>query len=118
MARTTLAINDIVMGGLFVGSGTGEVAADVANGNDFVNDGNVFLHVRNTDSVTRWLSLKCPLTFDGNPVSDYAANIAAGGEELIGPFPLSVFQQSNGRVNFDGTSALLAIKAYRIPVAG
>jgi hypothetical protein len=118
MARTTVPVVDLTMAGISVGSGTGETDGDVANGMDFVNDGNVFLHVRNTDATSKNVGLKCPLLIDGNAVADFTSAVSSGAEELIGPFPVSVMQQSNGRVNFDVNSTLLKIKAYRLPITG
>lgn len=118
MARINIPLIDVTMSGASVGSGTGEVQNDGVSGLGFVNDGNVFLHVRNPDTAGHLVGFRCPLLIDGQAVSQYNNSISAGAEELVGPFPPRLFNQSDGSVWIEVDSNLLMFKAYRIPKVG
>jgi hypothetical protein len=65
------------------------------------NDGRIFLDVRNT-GVTMTVTVQTPGQVAGLNVAEYVATIAATtGVHLIGPFPPSAFNQSDGSVNVD-----------------
>lgn len=113
MARTTATVQDMGLGALQLLT---EVAADQANGNDFVNDGNTILVVSNEDGSTastvtvgvntdrygrtKTLSLSCP----------------AGRVLVAGPFAPEVFNTSAGKVNVDFSSGTnVKFAAMRLP---
>lgn len=68
-------------------------SADAA-GDEFVNDGRTFLHVKNGGAssidVTIDSKQQCSFGFD----HDITVSVPAGGERLIGPFPTSRFNDS------------------------
>jgi len=116
VARTTVPLNVLSTAGLSVGSGTGETTGDTVNGHDFDNNGDVFIHVRNADGASAHnITWKCPLSLDGTPVADVVVSVGASANPLFGPFPGRLYNQANGRVNFDVDSAQLFIKAYVLP---
>lgn len=120
MARTTLSA---VVSPAF-GDGVADTSAeavDNANGNDFANDGKTVMVVENGSggSLTVTLSLPAgPKT--ANEAITKTLAVADGKEAHFGPFQLSLYNQSNGRVNVDwstGTSVTAAIiQQTRTPV--
>ena len=80
-------------------------AAASGGGDDFANDGDVFLHVKNggAGSVTVNInSVPANASVQGIgtiPVPDPAIAVANGTEKLIGPFPPSRFNNSTGKVS-------------------
>ncbi len=74
------------------------VAAAVG-GDDFVNSGKNFLVVKNGGASSIDVTIDsvalCSYGFDHNLV----VPVAASGEEWIGPFPKSRFNDENGKVN-------------------
>jgi hypothetical protein len=73
-------------------------AADSA-GDTFVNGGKTYLHVKNGDTASHTVTINsikpCNYGFD----HDASVSVAAGGEELIGPFHSVRFNDQNKKVN-------------------
>ena len=75
------------------------------------NDGNVFLHVKTTGLI-KSLTIKTPGTVYGLAIAELVVSIpATTGDKMIGPFPPSVFNQSDGSIHFDVDSETLTTVA-------
>jgi len=95
------------------------VAAAVA-GDDFVNDGKQFVHIKNddVDAMNVTIATQPPLCGDGLPVDDVVINIPAAEERLIGGFPFEIYndtQASGGKVSLtydDNTLVTIGVFEY------
>lgn len=115
MARTNLTVVIPSTSGLDISTGA-DTAGDVANGNEFDNDGSVLVKVRNADGAAAHnFSVACPLLIDGNAVASVSASVPLSTTRFFGPFPTSVYNQDNGRAGINVDSAQLFIKCIRIP---
>lgn len=112
MPRTALTVQQISTGGLT----PSYVAADQVNGMEFVNDGDTFLHVKNTNASQRTVTVTTPRTVDGLAIADPAIVVpATTGDKMIGPFPPATFNQAGGLVYVDfDASAGVTIAAIRL----
>lgn len=116
MARTLITATVTSTAGNFLHVGS-DTAGDVANGNEFDNDGDVFLAVRNADGATpHFISFACPKIIDGQAVTNFTpASIAANAIRWFGPFRTSLYNQANGRVGFNVDDAQIFVQVIRIP---
>ena len=93
--RATLTVIDCVRSGV-----TNTVTAAIAEGAKFANDGQTFLYCLDTggDAV---LTIKTPGTIDGLAIAEMTVTVTADATagELIGPFPPSIYNQSDGTVH-------------------
>ncbi len=82
MAFVTITKQDIVRSGL-------EATYEAANagGNQFVNHGTEFIHVKNGGGSSCTATLQTTITVDGAYVVNKTVVIPIGEERLIGPFP-------------------------------
>lgn len=71
-------------------------------GDSFPNTGQEILHVENTDAGSHTVTVDSPGTcsfgVSANAAHDAAIVVAAGETREIGPFPMSRFNDANGRV--------------------
>lgn len=113
MARTALTVQSAAISGLT----PSYAAGDLANGHEFVNDGNTMLHVKNTGGGACTVTLQTPGKVAGVDISDPTVVVpATTGDKMIGPFDPTVFNQSGGLVYVDistGTGVTLA--AIKLP---
>lgn len=115
MARTVLSATVASTSGIRVHTGF-DVAADVTNGNEFDNDGNVFLLVRNSDgSVSHTVTFYAQGLIDGSSIPVKSVAIAANLIKWFGPFAPSRYNQANGRIPIDADSAAVFYQVLRIP---
>jgi len=93
--RATLTVIDCVRTGV-----TNTVTAAIAEGAKFANDGQTFLYCLDTvgDAI---LTFKTPGTVDGLDIAERAVTVTTSATigELIGPFPPSIYNQSDGTVH-------------------
>ena len=67
----------------------------------FINDGRVFLHVKNTGGSDTVLTIVTQATSQGYAIGDQAVTVTATtGDKFIGPFPASLFNDANEKVSF------------------
>lgn len=125
MARTELTVTDLARTGIVTGSGgPGEVAGDVANGNMVLNNGDVFILLRNTDgAVARNFTPVSQADVDGTvPTLPSVSVPAAGGTKVVGPFPPSLYTVKTGadagKMYFGIDNANLRVQALRMPRLG
>ena len=102
-ATVLTAAQSIVRAGL-------EAAYDACNadGNYFTNTGNEFIHIVNAAVADQTITIATPATVDGLAVADRAVAIPASEERMIGPFPASVYNDANSKVQmtFDAVVTL------------
>jgi hypothetical protein len=115
MARTALTTQTIAVSGV----GPTYAAGDAVNHHQFSNDGNDFLHVKNTGGspvvvTVKTNGYKCA----GITVPDVTVTVpATSGDRMIGPFDPTVFNQSGGVVYADLASATgITLAALKLPV--
>lgn len=96
MARTDLATQQIVIGGL-----KPIFTAANADGHAIENDGSMVLYVKNGSGVSINVTAVTPGTVDGNAVADRVVAVPAGEDRIIGRFLPAVYNQTNGKVNVD-----------------
>lgn len=99
----TLAVQTVVRAGIIP-----TYAAAAGGGDVFPNSGEEFIHVKNGHSAPITVTVVSQSTVDGLAVADRAVVIANASEKMIGPFPASVYNDANGRVNltYDLVTAL------------
>lgn len=113
MARTSLAVTQITV----AGTTPSYSAADSANGMALAsNNGNTWLHVKNTGGSPCTVTLTTPYTVGGVAVTDPTVSvIATSGDKLIGPLDPTVFNQADGTVYVDfSTSSGVTVAAFRL----
>jgi len=95
MAATILTVQVVSLTGIAPTYG----AATVTQGDDFENDGNTFLQVKNS-GTQKTITITTPATIHGVAIADVAVIIpATTGDKMIGPFPPEIFNDGNGRVH-------------------
>lgn len=76
------------------------VAADVA-GDSFPNTGVEYIVFKNTNAATRVITMVLQATADGQAGTSKTYTIAATtGYAILGPFPTSIYNDTNNRMNF------------------
>lgn len=99
--RTTVAVQECVRAGITPTYN----AATATDGDAFTNDGKTMLSVLNTGSEST-LTIQTPGTVDGLAIADRTVVIpATTGKKFIGPFPPTQYNQSDGKVYLDWSSA-------------
>lgn len=74
-------------------------AAADATGDNFANTGSEFLYVNNASAGTITLTLVGQQTVDGQTVTNRTVAIPTVNAMLIGPFPVGIYNDANGRAN-------------------
>ncbi|MEK7765269.1 MAG: hypothetical protein AAB368_03430 [bacterium] len=101
MAYTAKTVEDIVRTGL-AATYTAAPGTGAGNGFSIQNDGRTILHVKNVaaggDCV---VTIVTPNTVDGLALADRTVTVADGAERFIGPFPPSIYNESDGTIRVD-----------------
>lgn len=93
-------------------------AAADAGGNEFANDGKVFLEVDNQDASSTNVTIVTQQTSDGLAVADRVVSVGATSRKLIGPFPASIYNDGSGKVQLTYSSVTsLTVFAYALTTA-
>jgi hypothetical protein len=84
-------------------------------GDEFVNSGSEFIHVKNGGGTSRIVSIVTPLLVDGLAVVDREVTVPAGEEKMIGPFQSAVYSNAGSvSLTYDSiTSLTLALLKLR-----
>ena len=113
MARTALTVQTIALAGIV----PAYVAGDAVNHHEFLNDGKVFLHVKNGGGAPINVTVKAAVSHDGFTLTDKVVAVANGAEKMIGPFQSSTCNFSGGLVNVDLSAATsVTLAAFKLPV--
>jgi hypothetical protein len=86
-------------------------AVDAVNGNQFQNDGRMFLLVKNGGVAPINVTITTPTTVDGNAVADLVVVVTNAEQRMIGPFPPNLYN-TDGYVYVDyssGTTVTAAV---------
>lgn len=107
----TLTVNDLSVAG---GGATVSLSAASGGGDDVPNDGRTFVLIDNASGGPH------TVTFDSIRPSSYGTDVdpqvvvAAGTQQLVGPFNVHRYSDSLG-VTYSGTGSL-TIGAFRLPL--
>lgn len=94
MGRTTVTVQDLSRAGVTPTFNAGTAT----DGDAFINDGRTMIYVLNTGAETT-LTIQTPGTVDGLAVAERTVVVAATtGKSAIGPFPTSMYNQTDGKV--------------------
>jgi len=99
MPRTSMNYQQIVRTGLE----ESYAAVDASNGNQFQNDGRMFLLVKNGAGAPINVTITTPGAVDGNAVADLVVAVTNGEQRMIGPFPPNLYN-TDGYVYVDYSS--------------
>lgn len=116
--NVTLTVSQIVKTGLNTLTGSNYTTTGLLTTNTykFSNDGKIFLHFEKTGATTAVVTIVTPGTAHGLAIADVTVNVdAIAGDVFIGPFPISLFNDSSGIVSFtfDNTAGL-SLAAFRL----
>jgi len=101
MARTEITVQQSSLAGI-----TPTFNAAIADGHMFKNDGNVIIEVKNAAGADVTVTIQTPAKVQGIDLAEITVTVpATTGHKLIGPFDPSLFNQSNGMVYVDYSSA-------------
>lgn len=102
MSRTTVVPQELSRAGITPTYN----AATATDGDAFTNDGHTFVQVLNASGAPITLTIQTPNTVDGLAITDRTVSVpATTGNKMIGPFPPAIYNQSNGQVYLDWSSA-------------
>jgi hypothetical protein len=91
-------------------------AAAAGGGDEFDNDGRTFFHIINANGSDRTATFVTSVTVDGLAVGDVAVVVTAGEERMVGPFPPSIFNDTDGHVNVTYSAVTdVTVAAIRLP---
>lgn len=106
---TATALTVASAGSFAVGLACTLAAPDNVNGNSFVNDGNTFLLVNNTNSTSSqtlvFTMATGPKTLNGVLGTTQTVTLAHSVTSIIGPFPQGYYNNTNGQVVFTASTA-------------
>jgi hypothetical protein len=78
-------------------------AIDSDWGNQFQNDGRMFIHVVNATGHDATVTIETPNTVDGLAIADRAVVVTSAEERMIGPFPPNIYNDSDRLVQVSYT---------------
>lgn len=110
MARTALSVQQISRDGL-----TPTYTSATTDGHSVVNDGRVFIHVKNNGASPITVTVQTPGAVDGLAIADRQVTVSNGSEKMIGPFLPNVYNQSDGSIwiNYSATTSV-TVAALRL----
>lgn len=98
MSDVNLSVEEVLRSGL-AASYTGSLSTE--NTYKFLNDGRVLLHFKKTGAGDCTVTIPTQNSVDGLAIADRTVTIpATTGDKFIGPFPQSIYNDSDGKVNF------------------
>lgn len=74
------------------------LTAAAGGGDSFANDGRTYFEILNGGGGAITVTFVTQQTVDGLAVADLAVSVAAGARTKVGPFPPSIYNDANGRV--------------------
>lgn len=109
MANVTLTVYQLARTGLNLSDNKTTVVT--TNTYYMPNNGSAFLHVNNVIASPCTVTIDVPATVDGLTVADRTVIVPASELEVIGPFPPSQYNDSNGQVKFtfDQAAEIVAV---------
>lgn len=106
-----LTVNEISRAGV-----SGALTAAAGGGDSFANDGRTYLDINNGSGGSITVTFVTQQTIDGLAVADLAVAVGAGVRTKVGPFPPSIYNDANGRVQvtYSGVTSL-TVNPFRVP---
>jgi hypothetical protein len=95
MPRTALAVQQVTRSGL-----TPTLSAANAAGHSVPNDGATWFEIVTTTNAVV-VTVDTPGSVDGNAVANKTYSIGTASQRKIGPFPPTVYNQSDGSLSVD-----------------
>lgn len=100
------------------GTGLSPTFSSCAGGGDeFVNSGEDFIYIVNGHSSPQTVTIATPVTTDGLAVAENAIAIPNAEGRMIGPFPKTIYNDGNAKVQltYSGVTSLTiaVLKAVR-----
>lgn len=93
---------------------TGATAA--ATGDRWLNTGNEVLVVTNTDASAHTVGVTVAAAPDGKDVTERTVNVVNGTTQILGPFPVNVYNDSGGYATIVYSSVTgMKVQAVYIP---
>ena len=109
MPRVNVPVTQITRTGVAPAT---EVNGDATNNHSVVNDGTVWIEVRNSGStVARVVSARFPNTIDGQTTPAKTWSIPTSATRRIGPFPVRYYSTT---LLIDVDNAELKLTAYKV----
>ena len=97
------------------GADPAEITPVAADDLSFINDGQTFLEIRNQGAAADTVTIITPATVEGLAVADVAITVANDATPAhAGPFPPAIFNQPDGTVHVDVTTANCRFRAYSL----
>jgi hypothetical protein len=91
----TLSVQTVIR----TGTGLEPTYASCASGGDeFVNTGNDFIHIKNGAGGAQTVTIATPVVTDGLAVAENAIAIPAGEERMIGILPKTTYNDGDAKV--------------------
>lgn len=112
MARVNVPVTTISRSGV---APPAQTNADSVNGH-FIsqNDGTIWIEIVSSDAGSQTVAFKLPGTIDGQAIADKVVTVAAGATAIVGPFPVSSYNQSDASLWFNpSVSTTLKFRAYK-----
>lgn len=111
MARTDLTVQKLAGDGI-----SPSYTGATTDGHSFdLGTKRVFAHAKNTDTSSHTVTFVTSATVQGLAVADRVVTVPAGDEQMIGPFPSSVF---GGSVNVDFSATTgMSLGVFELPNA-
>jgi hypothetical protein len=108
---STLSVQVVILGGL-----SPSYAAAAAGGDEFVNSGREFIHVKNGHTSAQTVTVNSQAPCNQGYDHDAQVSVPASEERMIGPFPKSRFDDAGGKVQitYSGVTAL-TIAVVQVP---
>ncbi len=89
-----LTVQDISLSGL-----EPTYASAAAGGDTFVNDGDVFFHIINSDTASKTVTLTTAGKIQGINIADITVTVPASEDRMIGHFPPAIFNSGSTGVS-------------------
>jgi len=90
----TLSVQTIALAGI-----TPTFAAVAAGGDEIPNDGNTYVEIVNSSGANSYTAtFATAATIEGVAIADPTVTVGVSSRKKIGPFPVSIFNNSSGRV--------------------
>lgn len=114
MPRVNIPITQLSQAGV---APPAQVSSDATNDHELAyNDGRVFLEVTNTNAGAQTVTIPTPGLVGGLNIEDISVSVpGSNGVRLIGPLPMGLVNQADGKVHIDVTIATdLKFRAYHL----
>lgn len=101
MARTAVSIETVDRDGI----APSESVAIPADGVEIVNDGKMFVILKNEHTGAVVMTFQIAQTVDGESVTNKTVSVTNGTYKVVGPFPTNIYNQTGGKLYIDAATA-------------